>query len=547
MEGDGKHRFEVGPGHFGRTGIASRLSSAASQEDLFAAATCRKLRVPQMNVASDSPTRFLGMSSAQAAILVIAVTTTFRLFYCVWLPILPDEAYYFQWSRHLDASYFSKGPAVAYTIWAGTELFGRNNFGVRFFAVLLAAGTAWQMFLLARRWYDQTTALIAVLITSVVPIYALGAVVMTIDPLSAFFWVWAAHLFSRAVQKERLLDWILTGFAVGCGFLAKYLNALELVAFLAFLLIVPSRRGWLMKPHFWLMLAIAALCATPVLWWNQQHDWVSLHQLGERGHLNGPFEIHFNTFLNFLALQALVISPCLFLALLATVIIVIIRRFPREGVRINEGELLLFLLFLPVFLMYAVLSWHMRCEPNWPAVSYLTLIIVMASQWRKMLASETGGQPFIVIAFVLAWLQTVVMHDPEFLHLPQKMDPMGRVAGWSDIAAHLNSLSAEQHADVLIADGYKEASVFSFYMPRQPFVYALRHTPPANQFDFWPGYVEAHARRALWITSASTPSALQPDFNAITLVERVIVGFHGKPLREYTVYLCENKNRAIRP
>src|SRR5271163_507077 len=157
-----------------------------------------------MNVASDSPPRLLGLSPAAAAILVIALTTAFRFFYCAWLPILPDEAYYFQWSRHLDASYFSKGPAVAYTIFAGTALWGDNNLGVRFFAVMLSAGTAWQIFLLARRWYDETTALMAVLIAGVVPLYAVGAVLMTIDPLSAFFWIWAANLFSRALASNRL-------------------------------------------------------------------------------------------------------------------------------------------------------------------------------------------------------------------------------------------------------------------------------------------------------------------------------------------------------
>src|ERR1700677_2959246 len=165
-----------------------------------------------MNVA---PPRFLGLTSAQAAISVIAVATVFRFFYCVWLPLLPDEAYYFQWSRHLDASYFSKGPAVAYTIAAGTALWGGNNLGVRFFAVMLSAGTAWQIFLLARRWYDEITALIAVLITGIVPLYAIGAVVMTIDPLSAFFWIWAANLFSGAIEQDHLLGWLLTGFAVG--------------------------------------------------------------------------------------------------------------------------------------------------------------------------------------------------------------------------------------------------------------------------------------------------------------------------------------------
>ena len=493
-----------------------------------------------MNPASVLPPRFLGLSPVNAAILVIALTTAFRFFYCVWLPILPDEAYYFQWSRHLDASYFSKGPAIAYTIAAGTSLFGANNFGVRFFAVMLSAGTAWQMFLLARRWYDETTALIAVLITNVVPIYALGAVVMTIDPLSAFFWIWAANLFSSAIQKGRLLDWLLTGFAVGCGFLAKYLNALELVAFVAFLLLVPSRRQLLLKPHFWLMLTAAVFCTTPVLWWNWQHGWVSAGQLANRGHLNEPFGLHFSTFIDFLGLQALVISPCLFLALLVSAVIVILQRSRKKGAQNSEGELLLLLLFLPVFLMYAVLALHLREEPNWPAVSYLTLIIILASHWRKMLTTGTRSQPFIILAFGFAWLQTLLMHDTEFLPLPQKMDPMGRVAGWSEIAAHLNDLRQQEHADILIADAYKEASIFSFHLPDKTFIYTLRHAPPSNQYDFWPGYAEAHPQRALWITGEPTPAALQHDFNTITFVERVVVSFRGKPFREYTIYLCEN-------
>jgi len=493
-----------------------------------------------MNVASDSPPRFLGLSPAAAAILIIALTTVFRFFYCTWLPILPDEAYYFQWSRHLDASYFSKGPAVAYTIASGTALWGANNLGVRFFAGMLSAGTAWQMFLLARRWYDEATALIAVLVTNVVPLYAVGAVVMTIDPLSAFFWIWAAHLFSRAIQEERLLDWLLTGFAVGCGFLSKYLNALELVAFLAFLLLVPSRRQLLLKPRFGLMLVVAVLCTTPVLWWNWQHGWVSATQLGNRGHLNGSFDLHFSTFRDFLGLQALVISPLLFLALLVTAATVLIKRPGKKAAFENEGELLLLLLFLSVFLLYAVLALHLKEEPNWPALSYLTLIIPMAARWRQALDARVC-RGFIAVAFMLAWLQTLLLHDTQLLPLPQKMDPMGRVAGWSEIATRLNDLRNEQHADVLIADAYKEASVFSFHLPDKAFIYTLRHSPPSNQFDFWPGYPKEAPHRALWITGERSTAALRHDFNTITFVERVVVSFRGKPFREYTIYLCENR------
>lgn len=494
-----------------------------------------------MNPVSATSPRILGLTPMQAAIAVIAVTTLFRFFFCTWLPILPDEAYYFQWSRHLDASYFSKGPAVAYTIAAGTALFGHNVFGVRFFAVMLSAGTAWQVFLLARRWYDELTGLIAVLVVGVVPLFAIGAVVMTIDPLSAFFWVWAANLFSRAIQEGRLLDWLFTGFAVGSGFLAKYLNALELVAFLAFLLLVPARRHWLTKPHFWLMLVIVLICISPVLWWNWQHHWVSAGQLSDRGHLNGPFTISVSTFEGFLIQQALVISPFLFLAVLTAAVVASINCWGKRNVQQNEGELLLLLLFSSVFLFYAVLAWHLKEEPNWPAVSYLTIIVVMASYWRKSIDNKMPGRSFIIIAFVFAWLQTLILHNTSWLPLPPKMDPMGRTVGWSEIAAHLNDLRQQQHADVLIADGYKEASIFSFHLPDKTFIYALRNSPPANQFDFWPSYPKEPPHRALWITGQSYTYPLPRDFNSIIPIERIVISFRGKTFREYTVYQCENR------
>jgi len=485
--------------------------------------------------------QFLGLSASVAATLIIAVSAVFRFFYATWLPMLPDETYYLQWAHHLDLSYISKGPAVAYAIALGTAFFGDTNLGVRFFAVLLSAGTAWQVFALAKRWYDEVTALMAVLVVGVVPLYAIGAVVMTIDPLSAFFWLWAANVFSRALQKHGLTNWVMAGFAVGLGILAKYLNALELLSFLAFLVVVPARRKHLRRQGFWLMVAVAALCTTPVLIWNAQHQWIGLGNLMNRGQLGGheAFKLSLSTFLEFLTMQAVVMSPLLFVGMIASVGISVARKFSRRDGSLNEGEVLLFLLFLPVFLMYAVLSWHLHCEPNWPAVSYLSLLVIMASHWRKLLLVRRTTQPFIIFAFGFAWLQTLLMQDTTWLPLKAGMDPMSRVAGWHEIAARLDDLRESEHADVLIADAYKEASVFSYYLPNQSFIYTLRHSPPANEYDLWPGYPTN--QRTLWITGEPTPAALKKEFNSITWVERDIVYFRGKRLREYDVYLCENK------
>jgi hypothetical protein len=170
------------------------------------------------------------------------------------------------------------------------------------------------------------------------------------------------------------------------------------------------------------------------------------------------------------------------------------------------------------------------------------MIVILASHWRKMLLARKLAQPFIIMAFGLAWLQTLLMQDTAWLPLPAKSDPRSRVAGWEPIASRLDDLRESQKPDVLIADAYKEASIFSYYLPHKDFIYTLRHSPPANQYDLWPGYADTHPKRALWITAANnSPQNLARDFNTITWIERDIVTFRGKRLREYDVYLCENK------
>src|SRR4030065_537893 len=67
--------------------------------------------------------------------------TFFRYYYIATghLDLSPDEAHYWEWSRRLDLSYYSKGPLIAYLIFLSTSLLGDNVLGVRIPAVLLSA------------------------------------------------------------------------------------------------------------------------------------------------------------------------------------------------------------------------------------------------------------------------------------------------------------------------------------------------------------------------------------------------------------------------
>jgi len=67
------------------------------------------------------------------AIFLLFGLTCYRFWFATHLELVPDEAYYWLWSKHLAASYRDKGPAIAWTIAAGTKLFGDTVFGIRFF------------------------------------------------------------------------------------------------------------------------------------------------------------------------------------------------------------------------------------------------------------------------------------------------------------------------------------------------------------------------------------------------------------------------------
>src|SRR4029077_2300288 len=141
-------------------------------------------------------------------------------------------------------AYFSKGPGIAFAIRASTAIFGANEFGVRFFSPVLAAGTSLLLFYFARRLFGVTAGLWAVLGLNATPIFNIGAFLMTIDPLSIFFWLAAMFAFWLALEQSPRFSWhwLITGLLIGLGFLCKYTNALELISVVLVLAFAPRLR-----------------------------------------------------------------------------------------------------------------------------------------------------------------------------------------------------------------------------------------------------------------------------------------------------------------
>ncbi|MBX9627208.1 MAG: glycosyltransferase family 39 protein [Gemmataceae bacterium] len=144
-------------------------------------------------------------SAATAAGLLIAGWVGLNLAYLISdcpLDLSPDEAHYWHWSRHLDWSYYSKGPLVAWLIRGSCELFGPTAFAVRLPAVLSSAALLAGLYRLAADAFrSPRIGLATVALAMTLPAVSAGAVVMTIDPPFLACWCWAVVGVSRAVRE----------------------------------------------------------------------------------------------------------------------------------------------------------------------------------------------------------------------------------------------------------------------------------------------------------------------------------------------------------
>ena len=476
-----------------------------------------------------------GMHPAQLAVLVVGVLTLFRFWYLGCTDLVPDEAYYWVWSKHFALAYRDKGPLVAWTIALGTRLLGDTVFGIRFFAVLLSAGTTFQLFRLAQRLYDDRTALWCLIVGTAIPLLSVGSILMTIDPLSVFFWAWGANLAWQAFETGRMRYWLLLGLAMGVGFLAKFINAVQLVGIVLFLGWSKPHRHFLLSRQSLAMLLAFGASSFPVFWWNMQTGWVEVQALHERSGIKHSFGIHPWEFVQYLGAQLGVVSPLLWAGLLVAVIG--LWRRQRDQARVKH----LLSQFLPIQIMYLLLAVNSKGEPNWIAPSLIAGIVMLVVFWRQLIAHVPRWRWTAKFGLGLGLAVTLFLHAVPFLRLPLKFDPFRRAEGWTDFRRHIQQDRQQTHPDLLIASDYAPASMMQFYLSDHPVTYL----PPApygkTQFTLWPGYAPGPGTRALYVSAGEKPlpQNMKDAFSHSQMVEDFWTQYRGRATTHFRVYLLK--------
>lgn len=436
------------------------------------------------------------------ALVVVALAGLVRLVLAGLVPLLPDETYYWEWSRRPAASYFDHPPAISAVIALGTAVFGDTRLGVRLGSVLLSLVGSLAAVSVSRRLAGGAAALIAALALTVMPMAAAGLLLATPDsPLLAAsaIAVWAVV---RALEEEpgsmaEIGWWCAAGMALGGALLSKYTAVLLPAGAALGLALDPGVRRRLLTPGPWIGVGLALAAFSPVIMWNARLGWPSFafqlhHGLGSGSDASVAVRILGAAYreLQYLGGQLGLVSPIL-LAMIGVATV----QAARAGVR-GTGEArrtVLAGIALVVFLAFALSALRRRVEPNWPAPAYVAGVILLASSAR----GDTGRRWLRWGLWLAAGITTVIYAQALVPVLPidARRDPIAQGHGWESLAAVTDDARARLLAEGcpavhLATNRYQEASELAFHLRDHPAVTSLNIRRRSNQYALWPGFEE---------------------------------------------------------
>jgi 4-amino-4-deoxy-L-arabinose transferase-like glycosyltransferase len=481
----------------------------------------------------------------------LLTVTAARLWYLQqgYLELAPDEAHYWEWSRRLDWSYYSKGPFVAYVIAVSTALGGSTELFVRLPAVVFASGTTILVYRLVDALFsDVRLALATVGLLHITPLFAAGSLLMTIDAPLVFFWALMLWLVYRALTEERRLWWSGAGLTLGAGLLSKYAMGFLVVSLFLFLTTSPRYRHWLRRHEPYLMLGMGLVVFSPVIVWNLQHGAVSLkHVMGQAEVTQGlQGHISLETLGEFLGSQALGLSPLLFVWMLVAMVVSLRVGWQQH----DERWLFVFWGWAPTFTIMLLLSLRQKVQANWAAPAYITALMgataCFAYRWwpRSQGWSRTLSAASIGFASMVTLGMTLTFHDPSLfmrVGLPPTADPLVRLKGWRTLATAVDRVAARMpRPPFLLSDRYQISSELAFYTTGQPPTYNVNLGRRYNQYDLWDGLPALAGRDAIYVQedSPALPEALRASFQTCAEGEPVAIEDMGHQLKRFFLFPC---------
>jgi dolichol-phosphate mannosyltransferase len=412
--------------------------------------------------------------TADPVLVLIATGILIRGLFLGFLNLLPEEAYYWNYSRHLDIGYLDHPPMVAWLIYFSETILGKSELAVRLPAFLSWFLLAFFMYRFTENTVGKGAAKPVLLLLAILPIFMSVGFLMTPD--APFYACWAGALFflERAIVGKRATYWYGAGICFGLGLLSKYTMGLIVPATVLYLLIDKQSRHWLRRPQPYLALLIGLLLFMPVILWNLQHDWLSFSfQLTRRWSGGMNFNLHI-----LIGSILVLITP---LGLYEAVKALLNCRRNRVAIcetdPLKARQHLFFSIFtlvpLAIFIIHSVQG---QPKLNWTGPAWLAILPLLAVNLsgNRVRASQTKQRSISIRWLVTASL-LLIFYAGGFGYLVagmpglQKSDGMKLPTAWKAFGNRIEEIETELESKtnsepiIIGLDQYWLASQISFY------------------------------------------------------------------------------------
>lgn len=405
---------------------------------------------------------------------LVAGAFVLRLIYLGQVELLPEDAYYWNYSQHLAPGYLDHPPMVAWLIWLGTAVFGNTEFGVRVGALCCSALASVYAYRLTHNLFGGRSALVALVLMQALPFFFFGGMLMTPDAPLTTAWIAALYYLERALLGGQARGWLLAGVALGLGMVSKYTISMLVPAALLFVVLDPPSRRWLTRWEPYAALLIAALIFSPVIVWNAQHEWASFAFQTSRRLAEAPrFALH-----KLIISMLVLLTPTGFLTLFVSGLV----RSREAAAAERRRWLLLRMAVLVPICVFIAFSLRHDVKIDWTGAPWLAAVPALSaaivrlgsqgerSAWR-WLHSAWSPTVAVMLLFYAAGLHYLALGLPG-VGYGRKLELVP--VGWRDLGSQVGAIARdvrrETGLDPIIVgmDRYELASELSFYVPGPP-------------------------------------------------------------------------------
>lgn len=479
-------------------------------------------------------------SDKKSLVVLCILLMGIRFIFIAFMGIMPQDAYYDFYARHLALSYYDHPPLIAYLLRLFTSLFGE-----KIYVLKLADTTVTFLFLiafyqLAKNFLSKNKVQIATALVVSTTMVSILSLISTPDVPLMLCWTISLNFLFQAIFKHKNIYWIWAGIATGLSFDSKYTAVFLIIGLVGFLLFNRRHRKLLISGWFIIYLICFIVTILPVIIWNASNGFASFKFQSE-GRIEEGFHIDFSGFAGVVGHQSAILLPFLFFSFIYF-IVRMCKKYRISIDQIPDDQLFLLSFFIPLFIGFFCVSFFYWVKLNWMMPAYISGIIWVARFWNKKWVQYQ--LIFSIVLHILLGIEVI------FYVFPIRSDDTWY--GWQSLSYKVENIR-NQYAGAFIfsSANYKTAAILNFFLKDD--VYSKNIVGErALQFDFiGTDLQKLNGRDGILIDSnpqfknlknenGDIPSTYFSYFDQIIPLTPILIESNGRVVRKFSVFLCKN-------